>query len=196
MKRLIWGIGSLLCVGGALQGAPSANSRDVISAIKRELVSQQDAIHILQERQRNQDETIESIRAKVASAYKKPPQSNSEPLKKDLAHLTKDAKTLQKHANETSSTLSSLSKKLAELENHFGEQSVQIKRLEDILTQLTKAIAEESLDEDTYTVIHGDSLGEIALRFHTTVKAIKAINDLKKDRIVVGQKLIIPSSHD
>ena len=48
-------------------------------------------------------------------------------------------------------------------------------------------------DGTTYTVKHGDNLGKIARANHTTVKAIKAANNLKTERINVGQKLVIPA---
>lgn len=45
-----------------------------------------------------------------------------------------------------------------------------------------------------YTVQSGDVLGSIAARHGVTVKAIKEANGLKKDFIVVGQKLTIPGA--
>jgi LysM repeat protein len=47
--------------------------------------------------------------------------------------------------------------------------------------------------EQVYTVKSGDSLTKIAGQFGTTVKAIYSLNNLKTDRIVVGQKLKIPA---
>jgi len=46
--------------------------------------------------------------------------------------------------------------------------------------------------EQVYTVKSGDSLSKIATDFGTTVKALRALNNLKTDKIVVGQKLKIP----
>lgn len=43
-----------------------------------------------------------------------------------------------------------------------------------------------------YTVKSGDTLSSIASRFGTTVRAIRSANNLKTDRIVVGQKLKVP----
>jgi peptidoglycan endopeptidase LytE len=45
----------------------------------------------------------------------------------------------------------------------------------------------------TYVVKSGDTLGKIASAHGTTVKAIKAANDLKTDQIKVGQKLKLPA---
>lgn len=44
----------------------------------------------------------------------------------------------------------------------------------------------------TVSVKKGDTLGAIARRNHTTVKAIKNANGLKSDKISIGQKLRIP----
>lgn len=44
----------------------------------------------------------------------------------------------------------------------------------------------------TYTVKSGDSLTKIASAHHVSVKALRAANKLKTDKIAVGQKLKIP----
>jgi LysM repeat protein len=44
----------------------------------------------------------------------------------------------------------------------------------------------------TYSVKSGDSLTKIAGQFGVTVKALRSANNLKTDKIVVGQKLKIP----
>ena len=46
---------------------------------------------------------------------------------------------------------------------------------------------------NVYEVKKGDTLSEIALRFGTTVKKLKGLNALANDKILVGQKLVIPS---
>ncbi len=51
----------------------------------------------------------------------------------------------------------------------------------------------ESPDYFKYTVLSGDSLWRIALKFGTTVDAIKALNGLVSDTINVGQVLKIPN---
>ena len=42
-----------------------------------------------------------------------------------------------------------------------------------------------------YKVRNGDVLGKIAMRYHCKVSQIKRWNNLKSDRIRVGQKLVI-----
>jgi len=53
--------------------------------------------------------------------------------------------------------------------------------------------AEATGSTTTYTVKSGDVLERIAKNHGTTVKAIRAANGLKTDRITVGQKLKIPA---
>lgn len=46
---------------------------------------------------------------------------------------------------------------------------------------------------ETYVVQKGDMLSRIAVRHGTSVSAIKQVNNLKSDKIIVGQKIIMPS---
>ena len=51
-----------------------------------------------------------------------------------------------------------------------------------------------AVGQKVYKVVSGDTLTKIAGQFHTTVKALRAENNLITDRIKVGQKLKIPQS--
>jgi LysM repeat protein len=51
----------------------------------------------------------------------------------------------------------------------------------------------DASDASVYVVKSGDALEKIAKSNGTTVKAIKALNNLKTDRIAVGQKLKMPA---
>ena len=51
-----------------------------------------------------------------------------------------------------------------------------------------------STTEETYTVKKGDNLYQIALRFDTTVDALKTLNGLTSNLLSIGQVLKIPSS--
>ncbi len=55
------------------------------------------------------------------------------------------------------------------------------------------ATAAPEAGEQTYAVKSGDTLTKIAAHFGTTVKAIRAANNLTTDKIKVGQKLKIPA---
>jgi LysM repeat protein len=55
-------------------------------------------------------------------------------------------------------------------------------------------VVDTATGETIYTVKSGDTLGEIATQFRTSVKAIQSANGLTDTRIKVGQKLKIPKS--
>ena len=45
----------------------------------------------------------------------------------------------------------------------------------------------------TYTVVYGDTLSGIAVRFHTTVATLQKLNNIPNaDKIKAGQVLLIP----
>ncbi len=54
------------------------------------------------------------------------------------------------------------------------------------------AVAKTDDWQTRYVVRRGDSLSALALRHRTTIKAIKERNRLKTDRVLVGQKLLLP----
>jgi lysozyme len=70
------------------------------------------------------------------------------------------------------------------------------------MSEFTNKLNDSQLDAVTggasgpyfvYTVVSGDTLSGIALRFNTTVKTLVALNNISNaDKIKVGQTLIVP----
>jgi LysM repeat protein len=58
---------------------------------------------------------------------------------------------------------------------------------------ITAPPADLAAGEQIYSVKSGDTLTKIATQFGTTVKALRTANNLKTDRLNVGQKLKIPA---
>jgi len=56
-----------------------------------------------------------------------------------------------------------------------------------------KAAKSASTGGSEYVVVSGDTLGGIAHRHGTTVKALKQVNSLTSDKLHVGQKLALPA---
>ena len=48
-------------------------------------------------------------------------------------------------------------------------------------------------NDNKYTVVKGDTLSEIALKYNTTVESIKNLNNLTSDTLFIGQQLLIPN---
>jgi LysM repeat protein len=51
----------------------------------------------------------------------------------------------------------------------------------------------ETIATNTYTVVSGDTLYNIAKKFNTTVTELKSLNNLNTNILTIGQKLLIPS---
>ncbi len=57
---------------------------------------------------------------------------------------------------------------------------------------VSPAAVPDAMSTQTYTVKSGDNLTKIATKFGVTLKALRSANNLKTDRIKVGDKLKIP----
>ena len=89
------------------------------------------------------------------------------------------------------------------IDNASDQQKLK-NNLTDYVEGVVKAIAEyggytytppgTSIEQNTYTVVKGDTLSQIASRFNTTVAELKRLNNLTSDIISVGQILKLPTS--
>jgi len=65
---------------------------------------------------------------------------------------------------------------------------------ESVASVSTPATSSSTVEAGVYVVKSGDALEKIARANGTTVKAIKALNNMKTDRVVVGKKLKLPAT--
>lgn len=75
------------------------------------------------------------------------------------------------------------------LKNEFKNRAVETQPAGSVKAVETPAASRE---KKYYTVRKGDSLGSVAGRFNTTVRAVREANKLKNDNLSIGQKLLIP----
>jgi LysM repeat protein len=112
-----------------------------------------------------------------------------------LNGFVSDLQKLKNHADRSSSNLEHYQKQITQMEHTIELQSKNIDSLKAAVKSLMAALGEndESLEgHKVYRVQSGDSLGVIAQKHNTTIRAIKELNGLTKDTIIVGQKLKIP----
>ena len=159
---------------------------------------------ILEEKLRNQEQVIASLK-KQTSELAKNATANAQlsSLEKRLEHLEKfqekmaaDLRQISSHATGALSKLQQIEQQVALHEGRLEE----VVKLKSTLTTISKAINPRTSFESTppsssnsYRVKTGDSLEKIARLHHTSVDAIKRLNRLDKDKIVVGQELKVPS---
>lgn len=182
-----------------------------LSNLRHDVSNHEIEIRILEEKLTNQEDTLETLRQKVLDSS----QNHRDLLRNSNSSLDAkvdavDAKTkglaadlgiLKNHANETSSLLAQYKQKISELENTIETQKQQMHHLETAIRSLLDliqgkdGIAENTAEAGTtkiYRVQPGDTLEKIAKTQKTTIQALKERNNLNQDKIIVGQKLIIP----
>lgn len=192
--------------------------RDSIDTMRHEVDNHETEIRMFDERVNNQEATIASLRQQLQDANqanKELLKGNSNSLEMKIAALETTNKSLMSdmaqfktHANESADALEQYKKKigelekmLAELEKLLGKQNQNIENIQSAMASMmdalqvkdvpTKAIAQADGSKN-YRIKPGDSLEKIARANSTTVKAIKELNNLTNDRIVVGQTLQLP----
>lgn len=153
-------------------------------------ISNHDAeIEVLQEKLRTQEELVESLQKQIKETQKASLSNSSASERLLKAEVQK----LQTHANDSSKSLAQYKKKIEELEQQLESQSQSLATLQAVFNTMMEAL---ELDNPTtnnpYTVKNGDSLGKIALQHHTTIAEIKKLNNLKNDKINIGQRLKLP----
>lgn len=183
--------------------------RTSLDALRHEVENHEAEIQMFTERVDNQEETVASLRQQVLDANqanKELVRGNSSSFDSKLSTLEAankgliaDLVQLKSHANNTSTTLAQYKQKLADLENLIILQNQNIDNLQSAIRSLTEFIqlkdSVSSTSESTgktYRVQPGDSLEKIARKHNTTIQAIKDLNNLTSDRIIVGKTLQMP----
>jgi LysM repeat protein len=184
--------------------------RDTLDDMRHEVSNHEHEIKTYEEKIRNLETIIESFSTQTqdtAQAHKEALKDSSANLEMKINSLETTAKGLvadlkqfKAHANETASTLTQYKQKLIDLEKILELQNQNMENLQNAFKSLTEILQVKSSvitstsapSGNMYKVASGDSLEKIARKNQTTIQAIKEINGLANDRIIVGQTLKMP----
>lgn len=182
--------------------------RDTLDTVRHEVNNHEIEIKTYDEKIHNLETIIDSLRqhsTETAQAHKNALMDSSSTLETKInglettsKGLVADIKQFKNHANETASTLAQYKKKLSDLEKIIDIQNQNLDHLQTVLKSLTDAfqvknnLTSSSSMEKVYKVATGDSLEKIARKHQTTVQAIKDLNGLTNNKIIIGQTLKIP----
>lgn len=185
--------------------------KDSIDALRHELNNHETELRMVDERINNQEATLSSLRQMVLDATqvnKDLVKGNSSTIENKLSsfdannkNLIADIKQLKTHANETSAALQKMAQKIIDMDTMVAMQSQNVESLQSALSSLMQAMqvniphkiaTTSSESEKAHIIKSGDTLEKIAKAYGTTTKALKEMNNLSSDRIVVGKVLLIP----
>lgn len=185
-------------------------TRDTLDTLRHQVDNQESEIRSFEQKLDSLNTILESIRDEIETkehAQKEQLKGNSNALEVKIASLentakslSADMKQLQSHANETASALTLFKQKMAEWDQRLQAQNQNIENLQAALQTVMDAFqAKADLGSisgwtgRTYKVKGGDSLEKIARAHQTTITAIKELNNMNSDKIVVGKTLKIPN---
>lgn len=181
--------------------------RATLDDLRHEISNHETEIKTYDEKLHNLETIIDSLRQQstdVAQGHKEALKDSSATLEMKINSLettTKglvaDLKQFKNHANETASAISQYKQKLTDLEKVLEIQNQNIESLQTAIRSLTDVLQVNnnlsvSSTGKIYRVASGDSLEKIARKHSTTIQAIKDLNGLTHDRIIVGQTLKMP----
>lgn len=210
-----------LCCLGNIEAAPTRyyndqtavvlrEMRDNLDDLRHEVSNHEIEIKTYDEKVRTLETIIDSMRQQwieAGHAQTEAWKDSSKALEMKINSLElltqgiiSDVKQFKTYTNEIATTLSQYKQKLTEFEKIIEFQNQNIDNLHQAIKSVAEALNPTSgLSEKAelpsvriYKVVPGDTLEKIARKHQTTIQAIKELNGLSHDKIVVGQNLRIP----
>lgn len=185
--------------------------RSSLETMRHEVDNHESELRTFEEKLKSFDAIIENVRDELNQTdklHKEQLKNNSGTLETKISALDSASKSLvsdlrqfKTYANETAAVLNQYSQRIDTIEKTIEQQNQNIDHLQSAMRALMDALqlkekssaATSNFEERTYKVKTGDSLEKIARSQNTTVQAIKELNGLTHDRIVVGKLLQIPA---
>lgn len=164
--------------------------RQELADVRHELKAAQVDLNLLDERvqksanvPKNTTE-LSQFGLKITTLEKKVSQIDSV-----MEKISADLRSLNTNSTQTLNKIHDLEQEIATHDKKLDE----VVKLKSTLTSISKAIGQTtppaSNHSKTYRVKAGDSLEKIARNQHLSVDALKKLNQLKDDKIIVGQEL-------
>ena len=196
---------SAVCEGASYYNYDDSRTQDLrcmISDVQHEVENHEAEIKTFSEKFESLQTALESLREQLNDNKKNQKQAlkasshdvdsrilNLDHLVKAMNHELKQLKT-QVHEFHTD-----YSKHITELQKASQIQHDNIHHLQKALKTLTDFLqtTTDNPQVKTYRVKAGDTLDKIAKANSTTIEAIKTLNKLSNDKIISGQKLLIPA---
>lgn len=172
---------------------PNAND-----GLRHEVNNHAEEIRMLFARLATQESLIESLQDDIQGMGKASAEKSHGDAKQAQARISDleiKVDALERQLAKKEEVLNQALHRFETLDLSLDQQKKNSRHLEKSLGTLLEAVgAETPTVASTYCVAAGDSLEKLARRFKTSVDALKELNSLTNDRIVVGKKLKIPAA--
>lgn len=169
--------------------------------LRRRLNNQETALKTAEQKLESFDSVLEIMREQLESSLSQQnieTKGHSQSMEMRIAALeslskglTADLKQLQTHANETATALKSVKQKLNDWDERLKLQNQNIENMQAALQNVLEAFHVKP-DQKFHKVKNGESLGTIAKKYGTSIQALKEINGMNSDKIVVDKTIKIP----
>lgn len=178
--------------------------RDGVDDLRHEMSNHESEMHMFQEKLNTCDETIGSLRQQIDNFSRSNQQlfkdrtdqfeHQLEGVENRLKELVADMQQFKSHSQDASAFFGRSKQKMDELQKVIDVQNQNIESLQAALNSLMEMLQgpKSESSSNTYKVKSGDTLGAIAQQNHTTTSILKDLNNLKNDKIIVGQTLKLP----
>jgi LysM repeat protein len=205
---------------GYVQDPTTTALKESVADLRHQLDNHETEIRMYDEKISNLETIIDGVRDQLndaSKAHKEQLKGNSATLEGKIVGLettskaiVNDMRQFKTHADEASAALTQAQQKITDLEKVIERQNQDIEHLQSAMKSLmqvlqggdssstsakgqdTPSSPPPSYSGITYRVKAGDSLEKIARSHQTTIQAIKDLNGLATDKIVVGKLLLIP----
>ncbi len=84
-----------------------------------------------------------------------------------------------------------------QIKNNYKRYAEAVVKAVSEYKGITYKVSSDSIsDKNYYIVKKGDTLWDLAVKYNTTVKAIKELNNLTSDSLKIGQQILIPKNNN
>jgi chromosome segregation ATPase len=185
--------------------AASREMRDSLDDMRHEIGNHETEMKMFDEKLKNLETALDSIRQQLLDlkqTHKEILKSTSQDFEAKLGNLDLITKSLAADLKTIKSTIheafTPVKGRIGDLEKIAETQNQNIENLQTALRslmeilQVKEGLKNSDSSSQTYKVKSGDSLEKIAKAHQITIDALKTVNNLSNDRIITGQKLLIP----
>lgn len=194
--------------------------RGTVDRLRHEVGNHETEIRMYDEKLNNLESIIESVRDQLndtAKVHKEQLKGSSTSLEERIAALDAataglmaDLRQFKTFATESNTVLGQYKQRISDLERVVEQQNQNIDHLQAAMRAMMdalqvkdapsfKAVPElgsaDAGPTTLYRIKAGDSLEKIARANKTTVQAIKQLNGMTNDKIVVGKQIKIPETN-